>query len=196
MRRTRRLATLLAASALVLVGGCSGGSDADPTPEPTSESPAASESPSGDGDETTSAASGPGAATGRLLQVESAELHAPRGWGNGSINDPTFRTALSGDGLSTLTLAWLGTMDQSLKQLSGPAAELDYDRGPQVSLEEELDGEPAYLVSGKRGLDFVEEYGGLHDGQAVRLTFTFTETVPARERTRTVESVLASFRWR
>lgn len=189
-----------AAVLAVLVSACGG--EPEPPPEATSTATGTpstgSPSPEVPADEPSAAP-----ATGRLMKLPGATARAPRGW---EVEEQDFVQAWGAndaEGYWSIFLAQNRGNVTSLEHLIDTGVLDDRFKGePEVSYDVELGGQPAFRASGRDALGFVVTYGAVHDGPTtmdsigVTLTFGPDESVPARERRRIEEAVVASFEWR
>ena len=197
MRRTTQLTTVTVALITLALGGCSDDGPDDPTPAPPTSataSPSDSASPSESAEPFVTPASGP------LLDTGSATINLPEGWKDDRNGLPsTFSgSPEKGSVMRHITIFDLQSVppESPVDQLARnaltelPGAKLT--RQPDV----ELDGEPAYHVSGTapvRG-DY-DEVGTDANGRSIEIGFSLNG-YSAAERQEIIDSVIASFRWK
>lgn len=180
---------------VALSAAACGGSD-DPQPqEPASSTPtSASTSPSAPTSSATPAAAGP------LLDLPHASVHAPDGWKKLDDLVSTQRDAGDDDSFSSVTLgevdAFGGQTDPD--ELAKSAIRTSpYPTDPKVLDTVEVDGVEMYHLAGKVDKHaYLEAYGAVVDDTIVSLSFTFATWIEPAERQETVDSVLASYRWK
>lgn len=193
----------------LLVGGCGSGEDERTTDPGTSTSSAAtgSATPSADGSTTPSEDPSPSStfsvppATGPEVESDAFTANLPQGWRLDEDNsydtislgyepgigaDVTFGYYPTEPGLS------LDDYERAALKTWG------YDDGkPDIRPRVEVDGVEMFHHTGKTGGGrVVEVYGVPYEGLAVEVEFHLSETIPAAEQRRLMQSTLASIRWK
>lgn len=204
-RHRRPLATAGVAAALlataVALGGCQSSEDGSATAATGSSSPsaAASATPSATPSATSSssASSGIAPATGPLLALTRASVHAPDGWKRmpdlvkfqRSAEDPTQIA-------TTLSVSELPAAPRTLTSEARRAA-TGYPVKPKVLANVTGGGVEMYRVSGKiNASQWVEKFGAIHNQNALTITFIFGPGVSPKDRKAAYEATLASVEWK
>lgn len=196
MRRTKIAAGVLAAATLLLAAGC-GGSDGSsdgsgaPTDPATSASTSTSSSPS-------TSAPTVAAATGPLLDMPRASLHAPDTW---RLRKKLVTFSVSAGDPQSVSLVQLGdldaTNDASLAVQAHNATRGYAGTPPKVLAPVTIDGVPCYHVAGQTTkLSYVEAFGAIHNDGMVSVQMTFSSEIKPAERQQLIDSMLASWKWK
>jgi hypothetical protein len=183
-----------AVAACVLLAGCGDDSAAEPGTEPTSSgSPSSADSSPGASESASEPSVAP--ATGRLVRLPAASVRAPEGWTLTRLEVVQGWEARDPEAFGSVFLyqprAPVTTLDGLIE-----GALNDYQGKPKVSFDAELGGEPAFRAVGKDAIGHLVTYGAVRGDTGMELAFGIDEYVPAKERKRIEESVVASFEWR
>lgn len=181
-------ATTSVLATVLLLGGCAGGEDPEADPSaPASESSTPTAPPS----ETAAPATGP------QLSTRNVSVRLPRGW-IVQYEGADRSTALDKRGMSggffLSQSQHLGSTDLD-DQAATTRRNMSYSPPlPQRRDDVTVDGVPGFVLSGVVGDgSYVYEYGAVHDGVGVSMTFFFE--VPPREAEETIASIMASWKW-
>lgn len=196
MNRVSSLSALALAAALVLTG-CSASA---PTTETTATSSATSDA---------GQAPAPGGATGETITGDGYTYRIPEGWAvpdeeiPGFTPDSVAADLDDTDGFAdnvNVILSPAGEVSNDLIETAG-VDELEGGGATEVTVNPRVQiagTESAHLTAklSQSGTDYlIEQYYLTQDGQTYVVTFSFSDSVPASDRTALAESVLATWAW-
>lgn len=197
LRRARSVSAAVVALAAV-AAGCTGdpGDGPSPTPSTAPSSPSPSSTASDPGGGETSTAPEPTPADGPLVEADAYAFRVPRGY----RVDGDVSFSVNADDPETLSSIHLGALsgapDQSLDDLVRRSRQIVLWSGrPRRLPDVVIDGVAFYHLVGRQDpVAGVEEFGTVHDGSDVRLSFALR--LPPAQRRDVIDSVLATFTWR
>lgn len=193
MTRVLGRAALCCVLLLPVLTGCGDADQTGPGVEPSA--PTSSTTSSEPTEDATTAPAGP------VLEAVSASVAAPEGWKldrrNSEIN---LRADAPGPGNGFVGLYDFGPVPgvslRVLARLARQNFSLPPDGRKEITLDGELDGERAYVLTGSYSTGIIVDVGAVHDGTAVSVSFDLPRRVyTASERQALIDSVLATFEW-
>ena len=187
--------------AVALVAGCGGSSDEPGDGPSAGGTPSSSASAASTSSASASPTSEAAPATGPLLEVEAASMHAPDGWQRMKAVVSFQRSARDPQGGGTAQIGYLpAAPGPSLDELARNAIEHGSygKRRPRPAGTVTVNGVECYKVAGRTDPGtYYELYGAITGGNEVSISFTFfTRFISPAERQQVVESTLASVEWR
>lgn len=193
MTRVLGRAALCCLLSLLALTACTDADEPGPRVEPSS--PASSPTSSEPTQDATAAPPGP------VLEAMSASVAAPEGWKldrrNSEIN---LKADAPGPGNGFMGIYDFGPVPgvslRVLARLARQNFSLPPDGRKEISLDGELGGERAYVLTGSYSTGVIVDVGAVHDGTAVSVSFDLPRRVySAAERRALIDSVLATFEW-
>ncbi|MCD4524655.1 hypothetical protein [Nocardioides sp. cx-173] len=179
---------------LMLAAGCSDDEpSAAPDPSPTvsgSESGAVSPSPTPPSPSVEPAA-------GPELRVKRFSVRAPEGWEISPEGDPYTAQAFATGGIDTLFIGEYPDLAQGTMSVEDSARarmrSAVYRQQPKLQPYVTVGGDKWYHIAGQiDAASYLLDYGTVKDGLSLSVVLTFTLDVPAEERERIAQAVLAT----
>ena len=195
MPRTAIAAALI--GTITVLGACSSDRD-DPGTDPTGPGSTSAISPS-DSPSRESTEPSVDPATGLLLRMPHASVHAPEGWGEGESFVDSLVSAQDDDTISAVTLGETEAYGPlGLDKLADAAIEGgQFVQDPKKLPTTDLDGVEVYHLAGKIDrFQYREELGAIVDDNIVTLIVQLGPGISASEHTEIVDSVTASVAWK